>query len=162
MTDSGRMLRFGGLAALVFFADQASKVFVCRSLSMGEFVSLVGSVFGIRLTANTGAAFSLFASGGTLLIAITLIAIGMILYYARRVSHAHRLVLPALALQLGGALGNLVDRVRLGHVIDFIYTSFWPTFNVADVAITVGVGLLCYSLLVCPEGKAVASRVAER
>jgi len=138
------------LAGAVLAADQASKLAVLRLVGPDRYVPVAGSVFGIRLVENRGMAFSLFQSGGPMLMLITLVAIGVILCYSRRAGHIHRWMLPALALQLGGALGNLVDRVRFGHVVDFLYLSFWPTFNVADAAITIGAGLLGYCLATAP------------
>ena len=143
-------LGYALFALAILAADQASKLAVLRMVGPDRYVPVAGSVFGIRLVENRGMAFSLFQSGGPVLMFVTLVAIGVILYYSRRAGQIHRWMLPALALQLGGALGNLVDRVRLGHVVDFLYLSFWPTFNVADAAITIGAGLLGYCLVMAP------------
>ncbi len=145
------------LALLVFAADQGSKALVQHTLGAHRYLPLAGEVLGLRLVLNKGAAFGLFASGGPVLLGVTIAAIGVILYYSRHAGHLHRWVLPAFALQLGGALGNLLDRLRLGSVVDFIYVSFWPTFNVADIGITAGALLLIYCL-VTAEG---AGRKAE-
>ncbi len=150
-TEWRRYLGYLLFALVVVAADQASKVAVLQGVGPGRYVPIAGATFGIRLVQNTGMAFSLFQSAGPVLIGVTLVAVGAILYYSRRAAGVHPWMLLALSLQLGGALGNLVDRVRFGHVIDFLYLSFWPTFNVADIAITLGAGLLGYCLLVSPD-----------
>ncbi|MBI3947787.1 MAG: signal peptidase II [Armatimonadetes bacterium] len=148
-----RRLAFWVVALAVLAADQGSKALATRALSPGELVPVVGRALGVRLSTNTGAAFSLFPAGGPALVALTVAAIGVILYFyfSGRAERMHRLMLPALALELGGAAGNLADRLRFGHVVDFIYTSFWPTFNVADIGLTVGAVLLAYCLIVSTE-----------
>ncbi|MDH7570203.1 MAG: signal peptidase II [Armatimonadota bacterium] len=138
---------FWALAATVLAADQGTKAWVSATLAPGEYVAILGRVVGIRVSANTGAAFGLLASAGPALTLLTLAGVAALLLYTRHVSRAHPFALPALGLLLGGALGNLADRVRLGHVVDFIYTSFWPTFNVADIALTAGAILLSLGLL---------------
>lgn len=146
-----RYLRYSLVALAIVAADQASKHAVLQGVGPGRYVPIAGATFGIRLVENTGMAFSLFQSAGPVLILVALVAVGAILYYSRQAAGVHPWMLLALSLQLGGALGNLVDRVRLGHVVDFLYLSFWPTFNVADIAITLGAGLLGYCLLVSPD-----------
>ncbi len=146
-----RYARYLCLSLLLVALDQASKHAVLQWVGPGRYLPIIGSTFGIRLVENRGVAFSLFASAGSFLIPLTLVAIAAILYYARRAAGVHPWMLLALSLQLGGAVGNLVDRIRYGYVVDFIYSSFWPTFNVADIAITLGAGLLAYCLLVSPD-----------
>lgn len=107
----------------VFFVDQVSKYVVKLS--------------GVRYTTNTGAAFGLFQGQQWLLILIGFIVIGVLLYY----SHEYQV---ALGFLLGGTLGNLVDRVLYGFVIDFIHLPFWPSFNVADTFNVLGVALLLW------------------
>lgn len=148
-----RRLIASSLAILAL--DQVSKVLVRHALRPDAYVAIAGNTLGIRLSENRGAAFGLFQSGGPVLALLTGVAIGFILYYSRRAGQMHRLMTPAFALLLGGALGNLVDRVRFGHVVDFIYVSFWPTFNLADAAITFGVALLAYCLIVAPSPESV-------
>ena len=146
-----RYVRYLCLSLLVVAADQASKHAVLQGVGPDRYLPILGSTFGIRLVENRGVAFSLFASAGSFFIPLTLVAIAAILYYARRAAGVHPWMLLALSLQLGGAVGNLIDRLRYGYVVDFLYLSFWPTFNVADIAITLGAGLLAYCLLVSPD-----------
>lgn len=138
-------------AVLILAADQGSKSVMQRRLADGEYLALAGQTFGFRLAANTGAAFGMFATSGPVLALVTFIAIGVMLYYSWHAIQTQPLLPGVFALLLGGAAGNLVDRVRLGHVVDFIYLSFWPTFNLADIAITAGAILLCFHLLRTPR-----------
>jgi signal peptidase II len=96
---------------------------------------------------NSGIAFGLFSSATAIVIVLTAVAVGwMILFFAR--SGSRHPVLPvALGLVIGGSVSNLVDRVRLGHVTDFLDLKFWPAFNLADSFIVVGVGILLLALL---------------
>lgn len=142
------------VALLVLLADQATKAWAQHVVGPHRYIPIAGEVLGIRLAMNRGAAFGLFTSGGPLLVGTAVVAVAIILYYSRRAGHLHPWMLPAFALQLGGALGNLLDRIRLGSVVDFIYLSFWPTFNVADIALTLGGMLLGYCLITArPEGE---------
>lgn len=129
--------------------DQASKAWAVRRLADGP-VEIVGPDVALRLTRNSGGAFSLFR-GYTALLAVLAVVFAVVL--ARAVQRTdNRLVLVALALVLGGALGNLVDRLvrspgfLRGHVVDFVDLGPWPTFNAADAAITVGAALLVVGL----------------
>jgi signal peptidase II len=135
--------------ATVVALDQATKQLVTHSLDRGESVNVF---FGLDLTntRNTGVAFgALEGRGGIVAVLIALVLALLIGYFAR---HAGRrwLWLP-VGMVLGGAIGNLVDRVHAGAVIDFIDPVAWPAFNVADSCIVVGVGLLLYVLEVAPE-----------
>ena len=135
-------------ALLVLFADQLSKAWAAASLPYGKQLSVISGLLWFRLLTNTGATFSLLPGHNLLFSAATLLvllAIGMILLRGY-VSGALSLV--ALGAVAGGALGNLVDRVRIAGVVDFIQVRFWPTdFNLADVAIRAGVVALLLGLL---------------
>jgi signal peptidase II len=133
------------VAAIVVIVDQAAKVWALRALDDGPIV-LIDGVLNFRLFFNTGASFSLFASGGAV-IGIVVIGVVVMIFFALREA-GHRLDAVALGLVLGGAVGNLLDRLFRGAgfldgaVVDFINVPFFATFNVADIAINVGVGLL--------------------
>lgn len=135
------------LAALVFAVDQGTKALVRARLAGGP-VRLPGGFVSLDFTRNTGAAFSLFPSGGLLLAIVGgVVCVGILLLYPR-VAHGSPGVRLALGLVLGGALGNLADRVRMGYVTDFIDLHWWPVFNLADSSIFIGVLLLLlYPLL---------------
>jgi signal peptidase II len=146
-------------AAAIYMADQASKAWAVRRLKTGEVVRAIDGLLHFSYAENTGIAFGQLQEGGQfgrwMLAALAALAVvGLLLYFFRTARTDDRL-LGALALLLAGVAGNLTDRVRLGHVIDFIEVhlgSFqWPTFNVADAAICVGAGLLALDLIL--EGK---------
>jgi signal peptidase II len=139
---------------IVIGLDQASKYFVNHHLKLWETVKVIPNFFDLTLRYNTGAAYSLLAheSGWQrwFLIGLAIIVSLVIFGWLRRLSAKEKLEGFALSLILGGAIGNLLDRIMYGHVIDFIlwYHKHWefPAFNIADSAITLGVLLLMLSL----------------
>ena len=132
------------LGAGVLVCDQITKAIAASALDPGEHVS-IGLGFQLTDVRNRGIAFGLLADGQGLVIAVTAAALGLILaYFARNPARPGLWV--GVGLLLGGALGNLADRVRADEVTDFIDPPLWPAFNVADVAITVGVLALLYVL----------------
>ncbi len=130
-----------GLGVLAF--DQLTKQLVSSNMHLGESIPAEGWV-RITYGVNTGAAFGLFQDHTLLLTVLSVFAIGFLIYFYRTHSQLHPLFRLALGLQLGGAFGNLIDRVRLGSVVDFIDIGPWPIFNVADSAVVVGVALLAF------------------
>jgi signal peptidase II len=136
------------VALLVFCADQVTKAIVTRTLAQGNVVVILGGAAQLEYARNTGAAFSLFRAGGALFAVIAIVVSAGILVYYRSTAGGPFLVRLALGCILGGALGNLVDRVRLGYVVDFIDFHWWPVFNVADSCIVVGVLLLVLQSLI--------------
>ena len=134
------------IALLVILADQATKAWMNHVLAGGTIHVMPGLAW--ELAHNNGGAFGSLEGGNGKLIVAALFAIGLILYWVRQVDSP--MMAAALGLLLGGAIGNLIDRIRLGHVIDFIAIqrdghTIFPNFNVADSAITVGACLLAYS-----------------
>lgn len=141
--------QWGWLSALVIVADQATKYFAERLLVMHQPVPVAPS-FNLLLTYNTGAAFSFLADAGGwqrwfFLGLGLMVSIGLLIWLGR-LKPAEKRLAAALALILGGAVGNLIDRIWLGQVIDFIQLYYdrwyWPAFNIADSAITLGAVLL--------------------
>jgi len=133
------------IAAVIVVADQLSKNWVLNNLTMYEKWAPIPSIskwFWFLPLTNTGSAFGLFQNGSTVLLAIGVVVVIAIIAYTKFLPIEHWLVLVSLGLQLGGAMGNLTDRFRHGHVIDFIDVPYWPTFNVADSSIVVGAILL--------------------
>jgi len=130
----------------ILIADQVTKALVRTHLPPGDSFP---AELPVRLThvTNTGAAFGLFTNQSVILTFVAFFAIGLIIYYYRKLSEGAWVLRAALGLQLGGAVGNLIDRIWQGYVTDFIDLRFWPVFNVADSAITVGAVLLAVSLL---------------
>ena len=144
---------FGALVFLVFVLDQLTKLLAVHFLSSVDSVPVLQNVLHLTLVYNTGIAFGFFRhSQAVLLGAITLSLIFLLIWGARSFSKnsadpSQKFQSFALALILGGAFGNWFDRVRIGSVIDFFDFRIWPVFNVADSAITVGVGCYLWLLL---------------
>lgn len=145
-------LRMFTTALVIIILDQVVKRVVVNAMKMGESIEVIGSFVRLTRTANTGAAFGLFRGGTTWFIAISLIAAVVIIALSRRIVQSRPSERLAFGLILGGAVGNLIDRIaRDGAVVDFIDIGGpayrWPAFNVADSAITVGVTLLAVSIV---------------
>lgn len=142
------------VALIIFGADQISKHLVLTRLALGESwnpVSGLGRYISATHVINPGAAFGLFPDQGSLFAVIAVVVVLAILVYYRYLPARNPLVRLSLALQLGGALGNLADRLQHGFVVDFIDFKIWPVFNLADVTIVAGVGILAYFLMQMPE-----------
>jgi signal peptidase II len=134
-------IALGLVVGAAVLADQVTKHIVAGQLALDDSVHVLGP-FSIHHVQNSGIAFGLFANSTTLVTALTALAVGwMLVFFAR--SGARHPVLPiALGLLIGGSSSNLVDRIRLGHVTDFLDFRYWPAFNLADTFIVVGVGIL--------------------
>jgi signal peptidase II len=155
----GRAARWLILSVLVVLADQASKSYI--TVHFGEFEhATILPILDITRMHNVGAAFSFLASASGwqrwVFIALALVvSIGIVVWLVRMPDRANSLLACGLALVLGGAMGNVIDRIRLGHVIDFIHfhwdEAYFPAFNVADSAITVGAACLLLDALL--EGR---------
>jgi len=142
------------VAALVVALDQLSKLWVRTYLELGESLPIIGRL-SLTYVKNTGSAFGLLANQTFLLIIVGIASLLIILLFLRYLSQVTTLSMVSIGLIWGGAVGNLIDRLRFGYVIDFIdfrlWGSFhWPAFNIADAAITVGVFVLIYSF--CKSG----------
>jgi len=144
------------IALTITLLDQISKFYVQGTLRLGQVVPVIPSFFNLTYVLNPGAAFG-FLSGAPaairhpLFTAISIVAVLFIIYYRAR--HRQMRLLPSVGLAciLGGAVGNLIDRLRLGMVVDFLdfyYGAYhWPAFNVADSTITIGVALMIFEIL---------------
>ena len=142
------------VASAAVIADQLTKAVIAGALDMGEMVELFGPV-SIHHVQNSGIAFGLFASRTTFVIAITLVAVSAMLWFFARSGRRHPLLPVALGLVLGGSIANLLDRIRLGHVTDFLDVSVWPAFNLADTFIVVGVALVFGALVLADRPRPV-------
>lgn len=135
---------------LVVALDQVTKYLVVSRLGLYESwapIPALAGVLEIHYITNTGVAFGLFQRGGFIFKLLPILISAVILYYYMNLSAGQWLIRLALGLQMAGALGNLIDRLRIGHVIDFIHVPYWPVFNVADSAVTTGTVLLVLLLL---------------
>ncbi len=136
--------------AFVILADQMSKFIVESRLELNSTwapISVLAPIFRVTHVSNTGAAFGLFPSGSLLFMLVAIVVSVVIIFYNSRLPGDHQLYRVALGLQLGGALGNLIDRLRLEHVTDFLDFGPWPVFNIADASVVAGAFLLGYLIL---------------
>lgn len=145
---------FAAVTAASLVIDQAAKVLVDRTMALYQSIPVIDGLFSITYMRNRGAAFSFLADFDyrrPFFIAITLVAIAVIVVTLHKLRDDQRLAAFSLSLIFSGAVGNLIDRMRLGEVIDFLdvywKTHHWPAFNVADSAICVGVALLALDML---------------
>ena len=127
--------------AAAFGADQLTKLWVVTNLERGESIPETG-FFRFTHAWNTGTAFGLFQDFGGVFTVVSFIAVALLFWIYRSAARPSLLVRVAFGLQLGGAFGNLLDRLRLGHVTDFVDVGPWPIFNVADSSIVVGIALM--------------------
>jgi signal peptidase II len=136
----------GAIAAAAIVADQLTKHIVASQLWLDENVNVVGP-FSIHHVQNSGIAFGLFAQATGVVIVLTLVAIGWMIVYFSRSGARHPLLPVAVGLLIGGSMSNLADRIRLGHVTDFLDLRYWPAFNLADSFIVIGVAILLGALV---------------
>ncbi len=138
---AGRLIG-AALAVTVLALDQAVKALVTRSIPLGDSIPLLPGLVSLTHVENTGIAFGLAGRLPALVPAAIALTFLFLLFYNRPRWTRLAAARVALALLAGGALGNLVDRIRLGAVIDYVDIRVWPVFNLADAAVTVGAGLL--------------------
>jgi signal peptidase II len=145
-----RILLVAGVAAAVFVLDRVTKAWVSENIPLGTARPVIGDYIRIVHAQNTGAAFGLLPERTTLLSVLSVVAVLAIVYYYRQIASNSALVSATLGMQLGGAFGNLLDRVAQGYVVDFVDVGigdvrFWA-FNVADSSIVVGIILVTLAL----------------
>ncbi len=145
------------IAGAAVVADQLTKQVIARTLAVGERVDLVGPL-SIHHVQNSGIAFGLFASRTTIVIAVTAVAVAWMVWFFARAGRRHPVLPAALGLVLGGSVSNLIDRVRLGHVTDFLDLEAWPAFNLADTFIVVGVAVLFGALVLADRPRRMHGR----
>ena len=155
-----RPLGFYLTLIVVILSDQFTKWSITQSMPVNTSRPVLGKVLSLTHTWNTGGAFSLFqARNGVFIVVAGIAALALIVTY-HKYQRNNLAISAALALALGGAIGNLIDRVRFGHVIDFFDIHVWPVFNVADSAITVGILILFWTSLFQPKPKPALEAVA--
>ena len=155
-TWDGPRLRYGFLTAVAlvtFVADQVTKAMIMATMRVGDVIPVLPPYLDLHYITNRGVAFGLFARLGDVFVPIAIAIMSAIFWYYRSIRQRRIWLRTALGLQLGGALGNLLDRLRFGSVVDFVdfhidaINFHFAIFNVADSAIVVGVGILLVSLL---------------
>jgi signal peptidase II len=143
---SGQWLALGAVALFALVCDQLTKWLVTSQLGLGDAVQVFPGV-ALHHVQNTGIAFGFFAGATPLVIlATSAVVVWMLVFFARS-GGRHPILPAALGLLVGGSVSNLADRVRLGHVVDFIEIPHWPAFNLADSVIVLGVAVLVATLL---------------
>jgi signal peptidase II len=144
----------------VILLDQVTKYLAETFLSSTESMPLLKGIFHLTLVYNKGAAFGFFKAGTFFLIVLSFIYIALILWAVRHKTLASKMlcldveetsVRVALGLVLGGACGNLIDRLRFFHVVDFLDFRIWPVFNIADSALTIGGSIIFFKILMKPK-----------
>jgi len=151
--STGKWRLAGTVAVVVLLLDQLTKLAVTSFMALHESIPVIDGFFSLTYVRNTGAAFGLLAGQLASLrvaffVAVSALAVVVLVWFLRGVPASRRTVIVACGGVLGGALGNMVDRIAFGEVIDFadVYVGsyHWPAFNVADAAITLGVAVLCF------------------
>jgi signal peptidase II len=169
--NQARRIRYLGIAAVILLADQLTKAWAVRALRQSEGITVIDGFLDFIYAENPGIAFGQLQGGGSvgrwLLAALAAVAVtGILVYFLRHAARANRLTLMACALLLGGIAGNLIDRARIGYVIDFIFVHAgdygWPVFNIADASICAGAALLAYEAFFTKEESEVKSQESEK
>ena len=130
------------VALLIVFLDQLTKFLIKQNLQLSQSIPIISNVFHLTYITNTGSAFGLFKGLNVFFIVFLIIVIGFIIHFIKKIRENEKLLQFSIGLLLGGTIGNLLDRVLLGYVVDFIDFRIWPVFNIADSAVTIGVILL--------------------
>ena len=147
------LIVFLGIIAL----DQSTKLIIQQTLPLHQKVEIISGFFNLIHVRNTGGAFGIFGGekgpvGSVLFVVASLIAVGILVILFLRVKEHEKTLTFSLALLLSGAIGNLIDRVSYGEVVDFldfhVSSTHWPAFNIADSAISIGIGLMALELLI--------------
>lgn len=155
------------ISLVVFLVDQITKTIVAQGMEQHESIEIIPNVLNLTYVHNRGAVFGLGSSFSApylswLLSILSIVSLSVILFYFLRVRTTNRRLYAGLALVLGGALGNLYDRLQNSYVVDFLdvhwYEHHWPFFNVADLCICIGVGLLLISMPSAAENANQASQ----
>ncbi|WP_027340315.1 signal peptidase II [Halonatronum saccharophilum] len=136
---------------LTLVLDQLTKYLILTNFVLHQSMPIIENIFHLTYVRNEGAAFGILQGQRTFFILVTMLVIGLLIYFYRQLplnSFWNRL---ALGLALGGAIGNLIDRIRLGYVIDFFDFRVWPVFNIADSAIVIAVIIYSYWILFLEE-----------
>jgi signal peptidase II len=157
LTDyKAKYLRFAGVVFLVVLMDQITKAMVLKMMPLFKSIVVIPGIFSLTHIHNPGGAFGFLSQNGGpwlhwMFLAAAVVALSMILYFHHQTPKTHPYLGLGLSLIFGGAIGNLIDRLRFGEVVDFLdfYIAHlhWPTFNVADSAVTIGVGIFIIHIL---------------
>ncbi|HWR41305.1 MAG TPA: signal peptidase II [Patescibacteria group bacterium] len=132
------------IAAFVIALDQWSKYYIGETMSLGTSIPVIANIFHITYVLNPGAAFGILENQTFFFVVIAAIMLGTAIYFYRQIPDGHYLLRWGITLMAGGAVGNVIDRIKTGYVVDFFDFRIWPVFNIADIAIVSGViGIIC-------------------
>lgn len=127
---------------LVALLDQLTKLLIRQNFQPGQSAPIIKNALHLTYVTNTGSAFGLFGGFNAAFILFSIAVIIFVLHYLKKIKENEKTLLLAFGLLLGGTIGNLIDRLAYGHVIDFIDFRIWPVFNIADSAVTISIALL--------------------
>ncbi|MGB3714208.1 MAG: signal peptidase II [Candidatus Promineifilaceae bacterium] len=147
------------IAFTILLVDLVTKLVIESKLAINESyipIESIAAFFKITYVGNTGAAFGIFPTGSKVIMVVAVVVALVIIVYNQKLPANHSLFRVALGLQLGGALGNFISRVRIGHVTDFLDFGPWPVSNIADISIVLGVILLGYLMIFGKEEESVS------
>ena len=135
----------------LLIADQAVKYLVRTTMVQGQSIPIIENIFHITYIENPGAAFGILANQRMLFLVLTAVIVGVMIYLYCSLSNKKSLTAISLGIVVSGAIGNFIDRFMQGTVTDFLDFRIWPIFNIADIAICVGLALICYFIIIKGE-----------
>ena len=135
------------IAAGIVIVDQVSKQYIVANMLPGMSIPVIDNVFHITYVLNPGAAFGILENQREFFVIIAAVMLGLCFYFFSHIPSTFRLMRLGISLLAGGAVGNVIDRVRTGLVVDFFDFRIWPVFNIADIAIVTGVACVIYTLV---------------
>ena len=135
----------------LLIADQAVKHLVRTTMVQGQSIPIIENIFHITYIENPGAAFGILANQRMLFLILTAVIVGVMIYLYCSLSNKKSLTAISLGIVVSGAIGNFIDRFMQGTVTDFLDFRIWPIFNIADIAICVGLALICYFVIIKGE-----------
>lgn len=141
------------LAITVVIVDQWSKYYVQNNMVLGTSIPVIADIFHLTYILNPGAAFGILENQRYFFVIIAVVMIGAVAFLYHRIALQPLVLRLGVGLLSGGAVGNGIDRINTGYVVDFFDFRIWPIFNIADIAIVSGVGCIIYTLLFIPEVK---------
>ena len=141
------------LAVVVVILDQWSKYYIQSQMSLGMSIPVIPEIFHLTYILNPGAAFGILENQRFFFVIIAVAMIAIVIYLYPRLPSKPLLLRLGIGLMAGGAVGNVIDRIKTGYVVDFFDFRIWPIFNIADIAIVVGVSCIVYTLVFIEEKK---------
>jgi signal peptidase II len=135
------------LVLFVVFIDQLSKFYIQAHMVLGMSIPVIEDVFHITYVLNPGAAFGLFEHQTLFFLVVAVCLVASAIYFYPRIPQQYRLLRMGTGLLVGGAIGNVIDRIKTGYVVDFFDFRIWPVFNIADTAIVCGVGCIIFTMI---------------